>query len=102
MSSNRVWECQPFQDNRTGDPKLVGLRSVWRMAHWRLKKRDGVREMGAKPVKALRGFCAANQASLLRDKFRGSQGSRKTPEALRGQGPCSAAPFPFLEGGGQS
>ena len=44
-----------------------------------LKKREGVPEMGAKPLKALRGYRASNRASN-----RGSKGSRKTPEALRG------------------
>ena len=37
-----------------------------------LKKREGVPEMGTKP---LRGYQVSN---------RGSKGSRKTPEALRG------------------
>ena len=40
-----------------------------------LQKREGVPEMGTNLLKALKGYRASN---------RGSKGSRKTPEALRG------------------
>ena len=51
-----------------------------------LKKREGVPEMGTKPLKALRGYRASNRGSNRgsRGSNRGSKGSRKTPEALRG------------------
>ena len=55
-----------------------------------LKKREGVPEVGTKPLKALRGFRASNRGS--------NRGSRKTPEALRGKGPCSGAPSPSING----
>ena len=69
-----------------GSPKLT-LKPI---KLFFLKKREGVPEMGTKPLKALRGYRASNRGSN-----RGSKGSRKTPEVLRGQGPCSGAPFPF-------
>ena len=47
-----------------------------------LKKREGVPEVGTKPLKALRGYWASNRGS--RASNQGSQGSRRTPEALRG------------------
>ena len=52
----------------------------------KLKKREGVPEMGTKPLKALRGYRASNRGSNRgsRGSNRGSKGSRKTPEALRG------------------
>ena len=51
-----------------------------------LKKREGVPEMGTKPLKALRGYRASNRGSNRgsRGSNRGSKRSRKTPEALRG------------------
>ena len=51
-----------------------------------LKKRQGVPEMGTKPLRALRGYRASNRGSNRgsRGSNRGSKGSRKTPEALRG------------------
>ena len=52
-----------------------------------LKKREGVQEMGTKPLKALslRGYQASN---------RGSKGSRTTRKPL---GPLISYSFPFLE-----
>ena len=52
----------------------------------KLKKREGVPEMGTKSLKALRGYRASNRGSNRgsRGSNRGSKGSRKTPEALRG------------------
>ena len=56
--------------------------------NWKLplKKREGVPEVGTKPLKALRGYRASNRGSNRgsRGSIRGSKGSRKTPEALRG------------------
>ena len=51
-----------------------------------LKKREGVPEMGTKPLKPLRGYRACNRGSNRgsRGSNRGSKGSRRTPEALRG------------------
>ena len=51
-----------------------------------LKKREGVPEVGTKPLKALRGYRASNRGSNRgsRGSNPGSKGSRKTPEALRG------------------
>ena len=51
-----------------------------------LKKREGVPEVGTKPLKALRGYRASNRGSNRgsRGSNRGSKGSRKTREALRG------------------
>ena len=55
-----------------------------------LKKREGVPEVGTKPLKAPRGYRASNRGSN-----RGSKGSRKIPEALRGWGPV-LVPHPLL------
>ena len=63
-----------------------------RQGSW--KKREGVPEMGTKPLKALRDLGPLIEA--LRGSNRRSWGSRKTPKALRGWGPCSDTPFPFL------
>ena len=62
-----------------------------------LKKREGVPEMGTKPLKALTGYRASNRGSknlssrlsgalieALGASNRGSKNSRKTPGALRG------------------
>ena len=62
----------------------------------RLKKREGVPELGTKPLKALRGYRASSRGSenpieALKGSNRGSRGSnrgsknsRKAPGALRG------------------
>ena len=57
-----------------------------RILSCQLKKREGVPEVGTKPLKALRGYRASNRGSNRgsRGSNRGSKGSRKTPEALRG------------------
>ena len=51
-----------------------------------LKKREGVPEMGTKPLKALRGYRASNRGSNRgsRGSNRGSKGSKKKTEALCG------------------
>ena len=62
------------------------------------KKREGVPEVGTKPLKTLRGHRASNRGSNRgsRGSNRGSKGSRKIPEALRGWGPCPGAPSPSI------
>ena len=47
-----------------------------RKTGFRLKKREGVPEMGTKPVKALRGYRPSNHFAL-RGSNRGTKGSRK-------------------------
>ena len=60
------------RDSNRGTTNARAMRTNW-------TKREGVPEMGTKPLKALRGYRASNRGSN-----RGSKGSRKTPEALRG------------------
>ena len=63
------------EDFRVGSKETLS-KWCFPMVHTpNLKKREGVPEMGTKPLGALSGYRASN---------RGSKGSRKTPEALRG------------------
>ena len=77
-------------DNLLCGPDSVGFHQFWTVIfvgkEAYLKKREGVPEMGTKPLKALRGYRASNRGSNggSRGSNRGSKGSRKTPEALRG------------------
>ena len=78
------------KDRNESLPAIEERRKAGREQSRKLKKREGVPEMGTKPLKALRGYWASNRGSNRgsrgsnRGSNRGSKGSRKTPEALRG------------------
>ena len=60
-------------------------------------KREGVPEMGTKPLKALRGYRASNRGSNRgsRGSNRGSKGSRKNTRGSMRLGALFWCPFPF-------
>ena len=60
---------------------------LWGQRGFYLKKREGVQEMGAKPLKALRGYRGSN---------RGSKGSRKNTRGSKRPGALFLIPLPLL------
>ena len=85
--SLRAMLCPKHQGRaQTGNPNPDPAGQEISLQDFRLKKREGVTEMGTQPLKALRGYRASNRGPNRgsRGSNRGSKGSRKTPETLRG------------------